>query len=499
MIQSSISLLNVSGAALCIAVVAGCASLALQWRARSRGLLLPPGPLGLPLLGNVFNFPTAFSWIKFQELSAEYGDVQYFRVLGQSIVVLNSATAISEYLDKNSANTSDRAQSFVLMVELTGNGHNLGFMRYGQRWRDHRRVLWQYFRGDAARAQQPTQRAVAHIFLEKLLTSPSKLEKHIRYAFAGSILHVTYGIDYTSDAGDKYSEAMSTAIVSATEGLVPGRFMVQYSNSSLLAQWREDNRKAIEMPYEYAQAEMHRQRSVQESMVGQHIAQLDRAGGISHDDEEVLKHARPLHSKLVNAPAGADTAIIMEIMRWYNVAPFGIPHGHVCTIHICSQPLEFRPERFIKDGEIDTTLVDPTVFIFGFGRRICPGRHFARSAIFITVASLLHGFDLSAPLDDRGEPIKIQPRFTDGLLSYPEDYRCTITPRSDSHAELIRANAAAARAALEAVENPTSRHAYSGERERAARGPSIAEWTEEWGVGSDRGRDQHAFVGFPIQ
>ena len=44
------------------------------------------------------------------------GDVLHFRVLGRSIVVLGSAEAIYEYLDKQSANTSDRVQT--PMIEL---------------------------------------------------------------------------------------------------------------------------------------------------------------------------------------------------------------------------------------------------------------------------------------------------------------------------------------------------------------------------------------------
>lgn len=32
-------------------------------------------------------------------------------------------------------------------------------------------------------------------------------------------------------------------------------------------------------------------------------------------------------------------------------------------------PDEFRPERFIRDGQLDSSVRDPNAFIFGFGRR----------------------------------------------------------------------------------------------------------------------------------
>ena len=32
-------------------------------------------------------------------------------------------------------------------------------------------------------------------------------------------------------------------------------------------------------------------------------------------------------------------------------------------------PEVFRPERFIRDGQLDTSVRDPAAFVFGYGRR----------------------------------------------------------------------------------------------------------------------------------
>ena len=57
------------------------------------------------------------------------------------------------------------------------------------------------------------------------------------------------------------------------------------------------------------------------------------------------------------------------------------------------EPDSFRPERFINpDGSLRD---DPVVTsAFGFGKRICPGRHLADATIFIAVASLLSVFNI---------------------------------------------------------------------------------------------------------
>jgi len=51
------------------------------------------------------------------------------------------------------------------------------------------------------------------------------------------------------------------------------------------------------------------------------------------------------------------------------------------------EPDEFKPERFLNsDGSLRDDPVLATTF--GFGKRICPGRHFVGSTLFIVVASL---------------------------------------------------------------------------------------------------------------
>ena len=46
----------------------------LDWKkGRTRGLPLPPGPKGWPIIGNMFNVPASQPWMAYQSLAVEYG------------------------------------------------------------------------------------------------------------------------------------------------------------------------------------------------------------------------------------------------------------------------------------------------------------------------------------------------------------------------------------------------------------------------------------------
>jgi cytochrome P450 len=70
-------------------------------------------------------------------------------------------------------------------------------------------------------------------------------------------------------------------------------------------------------------------------------------------------------------------------------------------------PEEFKPERFLdEDG---TVRDDPSLsLVFGAGKRICPGRHFVDTTLFIVTSSVLSVFNVTKARDENGNEIAVK-------------------------------------------------------------------------------------------
>ncbi|KIL66859.1 hypothetical protein M378DRAFT_160386 [Amanita muscaria Koide BX008] len=95
------------------------------------------------------------------------------------------------------------------------------------------------------------------------------------------------------------------------------------------------------------------------------------------------------------------------------------------------------PERFFNaDGTLNNDTVN---YVFGFGQRICSGRHIADSEVWLTVACVLATFDITKAKDDCCNEIDIDPNaFVDSLATRPLPFKCFILPRSHEVEENIR-------------------------------------------------------------
>ena len=79
---------------------------------------LPPGPIGLPIIGNLFELPHSYPWLAYANWAEQYGDVISFQVFGRPAILVSSAKAATELFEKRSTNYSDRPRMVCLLFKL---------------------------------------------------------------------------------------------------------------------------------------------------------------------------------------------------------------------------------------------------------------------------------------------------------------------------------------------------------------------------------------------
>lgn len=149
-------------------------------------------------------------------------------------------------------------------------------------------------------------------------------------------------------------------------------------------------------------------------------------------------------------------ALVKEIMRWGPSLALSLPHmvmeddiyeGYVIpkgtTIYgniwaighdesVYPNPMTFDPSRYIGENPQP----DPYKFVFGFGRRICPGAHLAEMSIFLNIANILATFNISKAVDENGKEVEPTVAWTTGPTTHLKPFSCQITPRFDVLAAL---------------------------------------------------------------
>ncbi|THH13653.1 hypothetical protein EW146_g6595 [Bondarzewia mesenterica] len=80
-----------------------------------------------------------------------------------------------------------------------------------------------------------------------------------------------------------------------------------------------------------------------------------------------------------------------------------------------ADPEVFSPERFMA-SEGHAKERDPREYLFGFGRRICPGIHLADASMWLACASVLAAFDIRPYMKD-GKPVLPSGKYMDGSIS----------------------------------------------------------------------------------
>ncbi|KAE9385572.1 cytochrome P450 [Gymnopus androsaceus JB14] len=371
---------------------------------------LPPGPRGLPILGNVLQLG-AVSWLTFDRWKYEYGPIVYLNMAGQHIVVLNTKVAATELLERRSAIYSDRPRSIV--GEYLGCQLAMPFARYGKLYVFGRACGEQAMNTRISAQYQPVQTDEAVILAHTLLrdTSTPLLSKNSRQE-----------LQITSNALD----TLSNIAHRFTNALYPGAHLVEVLPildylPGVIAKWKRDAKTdfkrmtdIFEKYFDDSVRDENQRSSLCVGLANEKVAtglsdveQAWVAGTIAVAAVETTSttlsfflYAMILHPNVQEQaqkeldrvvgrsrnPTFSDMpflpyvrAIVKEVLRWQPAIPLAVPHvlmeddwyegyfipkGTSCIPNVWSMNRDkevygadadkFRPERFLRRSESET-------------------------------------------------------------------------------------------------------------------------------------------------
>ncbi|XP_053404200.1 steroid 17-alpha-hydroxylase/17,20 lyase-like isoform X2 [Mercenaria mercenaria] len=142
----------VPGSVTSTCIVGLVAGLIVYWAIQKWKYKYPPGPSGLPLLGNALQIDQSKLHEQAFEWSKKYGPVITVGTGPIPVVIVNTIETAMEVLVKRSTDFAGRQLSPSFDV-LTNGGKDIGFGNYGPTWKLHRKIaskaLRQYMQSDA--------------------------------------------------------------------------------------------------------------------------------------------------------------------------------------------------------------------------------------------------------------------------------------------------------------------------------------------------------------
>ncbi|KAF9695815.1 hypothetical protein EKO04_006159 [Ascochyta lentis] len=351
----------------------------------AKSLPLPPGPKGLPLIGNVRDLPPPgekeyLHWLKLKDA---YGPISSLTVLGKTLIFIHDKDVAIQLMEKRAAIHSGRP--VMPFGNMCGWGDGMGAQQNNASLKAQRKHFFQQVGTKKAVSKYwPLQESVVARFLWRANKDNGRdLDQHLKTEAAELILKATYGytteqngidplVDLVDEAMEQFSQAYvlgkwAVDIIPALRHVpswFPGTGWQQTAKS-----WNKTVTDVINVPFEYAKSAQDNNHS----FVSKALAQRDEEKGDSNPtDLSMIKMAafslytggsdttvstmqsfflamamHPtvqakaqaeldalLGSAYTRLPTFTDRAqlpyislIVEEAQRWHPVAPMGLPHA----------------------------------------------------------------------------------------------------------------------------------------------------------------------------
>ncbi|KAI9444581.1 cytochrome P450 [Lactarius indigo] len=209
-----------------LAVVLGIVLILVVRYSTSPWRRVPPGPQGLPLIGNALELQDKV-WLFQRDCKKKYEDVMYLSALGQPILVLNSLKAATELLDRRGAIYSGRPR-LIMAQEIVAGNLLFSFLNHvDDRWRRSRRAAHRGLTKAAVRGYHDVLRKEGILLTSALLADPGALEKHFQRTTASATMSILYDYPTLGAEDDETVNEIKAYTERISKTAAPGAYLVE--------------------------------------------------------------------------------------------------------------------------------------------------------------------------------------------------------------------------------------------------------------------------------
>ncbi|KAG5250366.1 cytochrome P450 [Salix suchowensis] len=406
---------------------------------------LPPGPVGLPFIGNLHQLGNSNLHEHLWRLSQKHGPLVYLRLGSRPALIVSSAKMAREIMKTRDLEFCSRPV-LTATNKITYNGLDLAFAPYGDYWREVRKIcavhVFSSIRVHSFRSirEDEVSRTIEKISKSALASKPFDLSTEMVSLTSTAISRAAFGKTYEIGGSDTEFDAFYKGIIDDNldpnrpkherEGTILDILLQIYKDGSFKLQLTLDHIKAILTDIFLAGTDTsaatviwamaflmknpEAMRKAQEEVRGL----FGNKGFVDEDDVQHLSYLKAVVKETMRLQPTAPLLLPRETTKECSIGGYEIPTKTLVYVNVWAvgrdpetweNPYEFDPDRF-SGSSIDLK-----------------GNDFELTPFGLSLANLLHKFDWEMPSGMKGEDIDmndvlpgITPHMRDALCLVPK-------------------------------------------------------------------------------
>ncbi|TMW81534.1 hypothetical protein EJD97_009088 [Solanum chilense] len=400
--------------------------------------ILPPGPLGLPFIGNLHQFDSVNPHTYFWKLSKKYGKIFSLKFCSTPVVVISSAKLAKEVMKTQDLTFCSRP-STLCQKKFSYNGQDIASSPYNDNWKELRKICVvhlfspkkvQYF---VPIREDEVSRMIKEISQQAVTSRTTNLSSILISLTTTIICRVAFGIRYDEETRErrnfnellKVTEEIPNRPKSMEKGDIIDLLLQLKKDKSTPIDLTLDNIKAIIMnmlvggtntsaaTIIWAMTSLIANPNAMKKVQEEIRESVGKKSIVSEDDVQNLPYFKAVIKETFRLYPPAPLLVPRETMRnsvleGYEIKAKSIIYVNAWAIardpEIWENPEEFIPERFLN-SDIDFKGQNFELIPFGAGRRGCPAMTVGVATVELVLSNLLYAFDWELPCGMKREDI----------------------------------------------------------------------------------------------